>query len=212
MVQNLAKTGKPIALVVIEGRPRIIRDIEPLVNSILVGFLPGNEGAEAIANVLFGDVNPSGKFPITYPKHSNDLVCYDHKGTDLVYRDFSMNGFLPQFEFGFGLSYTEFLYSNLNVVNAGDKLKVSVTVGNAGDRTGKEVVQLYVADKVASISPCVKRLRGFEKIELEAGKNKVVEFEVSKSDVSFIGIDNKWTFESGEFDILVGNLSETINW
>ena len=212
LIQKLAKLNKPIISVIIEGRPRIIREIEPLAQGILFGFLPGNEGAEAIANVLFGDVNPSGKLPITYPKHANDLVCYDHKGTDLVHRDFSMNGFNPQFEFGHGLSYTTFAYSDLTVETKGETMEVSVTISNTGNRIGKEVVQLYITDKVASVTPSVKRLRGFEKIELANGKSQTVAFTIKKDDLAFVGKQNKWIFESGNFDIMIGDQKKTIHW
>ena len=213
MILELSKMGKPIVLVVVEGRPRVIRTIEPKSEAIVVAFLPGNEGGEAITNILFGDANPSGKFPITYPKFSNDLITYDHKGTDLVHRDFSMNGFNPQFEFGFGLSYTNFAYSNFQVTDALDSegaINVSVQVSNTGGRTGKEVVQLYVSDKVASITPSVKRLRGFEKIELAVGASKEVNFKITKKDLSFVGIDNKWVFEEGAFVFKIDDLEKEI--
>ncbi len=205
LVQSLKETGKPIVLVLIEGRPRIVREIEPLASAILVGFLPGNEGGEALTNILFGDTNPSGKFPITYPKYSNDLLCYDHKGTDLVHRDFSMNGFNPQWEFGYGMSYTDFEYSSFSATkNLDGGLAVTVTVTNTGDKAGKEVVQVFVSDLVASITPGVKRLRAFEKIELAAGASKTINFNISKEDLSFVGRDNKIVFEPGEFGVKVG--------
>jgi len=206
LMQSLKETGKPIVLVMIEGRPRIIREIEPMASAVLVGFLPGNEGGEAITNILFGDVNPSAKFPITYPKNSNDRVCYDHKGTDLVYRDFSMNGFQPQWEFGHGLSYSQFDYSAMTAtktLNGG--LDVTVTVTNSGDRAGKEVVQVYVSDLVASITPSVKRLRAFKKINLESGASETLSFLITKEDLSFVGRDNKWIFEPGQFKVMVGD-------
>ncbi len=212
MVNALAKTGKPVVLVVVEGRPRIIREIVDKVAAILVAFLPGNEGGEAFANVLFGDVNPSAKFPITYPKFSNDLLTYDHKGTDLVRRDFTMNGFDPQFEFGFGLSYTTFTYKNLNVTAIEkDRIKATVDVTNSGARKGKEVVQLYVTDEVASITPSVKRLRAFDKIELDPGETKQVTFTIHKKNLSFVGQDNKWVFEPGDFTFQIDGLKEKIS-
>jgi len=193
LIKALKETGKPIVVVLIEGRPRIVRDIVDDAAAILVGFLPGDNGGTAITNILYGDANPCGKFPITYPKNSNDLITYDHKGTDLVYRDFSMNGFKPQWEFGSGLSYTTFEYSGLTVAPALDGgIKVSVTVTNSGAITGKEVVQVYVSDLVASITPSVKRLRAFDKIELAAGASKTLSFDISKEELSFVGAANEW--------------------
>ncbi len=212
LVKALKETGKPIVLVMIEGRPRIISEIEPLADAVIVGFLPGDEGGEAITNILFGDANPSGKFPITYPKYSNDLICYDHKGTDLVHRDFSMNGFNPQWEFGHGLSYTTFDYSGLTAVkNLKGGIDVTVTVTNSGDRAGKEVVQVYVSDLVASITPSVKRLRAFDKVALESGSSETLSFSISKEDLSFVGIENEWTFEPGEFKVMVGDDEVLLN-
>ena len=212
MVEALAKTGKPIVLVVVEGRPRIIRKIADKAAAILVAFLPGDEGGEAFANVLFGGVNPSAKFPITYPKFSNDLLTYDHKGTDLVRRDFTMNGFDPQFEFGFGLSYTTFVYQNLKVaIMEKDNIKITVDVTNSGSRKGKEVVQLYVTDEVASITPSVKRLRAFDKKELNPGETKQVIFTINKKELSFVGQDNKWIFEPGDFTFQIDKLKEKIS-
>lgn len=210
LAKALAATGKPIILVLLEGRPRVVRDIEPLTAAVLMGFLPGNEGGRAIADVLFGDVNPSGKLPYTYPRNANDLVPYDHKGTDLVYRDFSTNGFKPQWEFGAGLSYTTFAYSNLtlskNTLKSGETLTVKVTVTNTGSRAGKEVVQLYTSDKVATITPSVKKLRRFEKVLLQPNESKTLTFTLTAKDLAFVGRDNKWITEPGAFDVLVGSL------
>jgi len=211
LVKKVKEAGKPIVLVVIEGRPRILNEIEGDAQAILVGFLPGDEGGKAIANVLYGEANPSAKFPITYPKAANDLLNYDHKGTDLVHRDFSMNGFNPQWEFGYGLSYTQFDYSGLVVTPLpGSGATVTVTVTNTGKLKGKEVVQVYFQDLVASITPPVKRLRAFDKIELEPGASKTLNFTVTQKDLSFVGIDNKWVFEPGDFVVTCGGLSEKI--
>ena len=211
LIKDLKETGKPIVLVVIEGRPRVIKDIVDDASAILVGFLPGDAGGEAIANILFGETVPSGKFPITYPKNSNDLITYDHKGTDLVHRDFSMNGFNPQWEFGHGLSYTQFEYSGLTANPTADGVSVSVTVTNSGAVEAKEVVQLYVSDLVASITPSVKRLRAFDKINLASGESQTLSFDLSRRDLSFVGIDNEWVFESGDFMIKCGGLEQLIS-
>jgi len=206
LVNEMKEVGKPLVIVLTEGRPRIVREIEGQASGMLLGLLPGDEGGRAIANVIYGDVNPSGKLPITYPKNANDLITYDHKGTDLVYRDFSMNGFKPQWEFGHGLSYTSFDYSGMTAVkNLQGGIDVSVTVTNSGDREGKEVVQVYVSDLVASITPSVKRLRAFEKVNLKAGGSQTLSFSISKEDISFVGRDNKWVFEPGDFKVRVGD-------
>ena len=170
-------------------------------------YLASDEGGRAIANVLLGDVNPSGKLPYTYPRYSNALVTYDHKGTDLINQDFSMDAFEPQYEFGYGLSYTSFEYSNLRLAeNMGmdDEMTISVTVKNNGERDGKEVVQLFISDKIASITPPVKRLRGFEKTMLKKGESKDISFSIKASNLAFVGSDNKWITEPGEFEVNIG--------
>ena len=211
LVKAMQEIGKPVILVVIEGRPRIVRELVDASKAIMIGFLPGDEGGEAITNILYGEANPSGRLPITYPKYSNDLVTYDHKGTDLVHRDFSMNGFNPQWEFGYGLSYTTFEYSALSVVkNMAGGMDVSVTVTNTGDLAGKEVVQVFVTDEVASITPAVKRLRGFEKLALEPGASTTSKFVITKVDLSFVGRENNWIFEPGDFTVRVGDLVEKV--
>jgi len=175
-----------------------------------LAYLPGNEGGKAIASILFGDENPSGKLPYTYPRFSNSLLTYDHKGTDLVKQDFSNNAFNPQWAFGHGLSYTTFKYSNLELnkksYEMDEPIKVAVTVENMGNRVGKEVVQLYVRDLVASITPPVKRLRSFEKISLSPGESKRVEFDLTPKDLAFVGIDNQWITEPGGFEVQIGAL------
>ena len=210
LVQSLKETGKPIVLVMLEGRPRVISEIVDEVDAVLVGFLPGDEGGKAITGILFGDVVPSGKLPVTYPRYSNDIVTYDHKGTDKIDRKFGTNAFNPQWEFGYGMSYTDFTYSNLFVTPSADGVVVNVTVTNSGDRKGKEVVQVYVQDMVATITPPAKRLRAFDKIELEPGAAKSLIFNISKDDLSYVGVDNKWIFEAGDFLFECGKLSKKI--
>ncbi len=210
MIKAFRDSDIPVILVLIEGRPRLINEVVEIPDAIMVGFLPGEEAARAISNILFGKENPSGKLPITYPKFPNDLVTYDHKGTDLAHRDFSMNGFNPQWEFGHGLSYTNFDYSDLKIsadtMNMRGTLDISVTVKNTGDRTGKEVVQLYITDKVASITPSVKRLRDFDKVEIAAGEMKTISFTISADDLKFVGRDNEWVTEPGEFGVTINGL------
>lgn len=212
LVKKAKSTGKKIIVILLEGRPRIINKIVDDAGAIVLGLFPGNHGSKSIANILSGDLNPSGKLPITYPQYVNDLVTYDHKGTDLAYRDYSMNGFNPQFEFAHGLSYSNFVYSNLTVsqdtFNMSDKIEVTVDITNNSKIDGKESVQLFVSDKVASITPSVKRLRGFDKINLKAGKKQTVRFTLDSGDLSFVGIDNEWVTESGEFGVTVGGLKD----
>ena len=211
LIKALKETGKRIVLIMLEGRPRVIRKIVDDASAILVGFLPGDEGGKAIANILYGDVNPSGKLPVTYPRYSNDLVTYDHKGTDKIDRQFGTNAFNPQWEFGYGLSYTQFSYSNLAVSPTSNGMHVSVTVTNSGDKKGKEVIQVYVQDMVASITPAAKRLRAFDKIELEPGASRSLSFMITKEDLSFVGADNTRVFEPGEFRVECGGLYENLS-
>jgi len=209
LVQKAKAIGKKIIIVLLEGRPRIINKIVDDADAILLGLLPGNHGSTSIANIISGDLNPSGKLPITYPRYVNDLVTYDHKGTDLAHRDYSMNAFNPQYEFAHGLSFSEFQYSNLNIdqdsFKMGDMINISIDITNTSENKGKEAVQLFIADKVASITPSVKRLRGFDKIELNAGEKKTVNFQLSTNDLAFVGIDNKWLTEEGDFEVMIGN-------
>lgn len=215
LVAALAKTGKPIILVLNEGRPRVFSDIEPLTKGVIDMYLPGSEGGLALANILFGDVNPSGRLPFTYPKYTNLLTTYDYKPCE---NRATMNGTYfyaanntVQYPFGFGLSYTTFQYSDLKVNKThfmpNDELVFTVNVKNSGKVAGKETVLLYSSEEVASITPDNRRLRAFDKIELAPGESKTVTLKVKASDLSFIGLDNKWHLEKGAFDIHVGNQS-----
>jgi len=207
LARALQQTGKPVILILAQGRPRLIREIEEKSAAILAAFLPGMQGGTAIAEVLAGEVNPSGKLPITYPRHPNDLTLYDHKFSEQASEH---QTYKPQFPFGFGLSYTTFAYSDLTLektrLKAGEPLHVSVTVKNSGSRAGQEVVQLYLTDLYASITPHNKRLKRFEKIALAAGESKTVRFVLTPEDFSFIGRDLRPTIESGEFKVTVGPL------
>lgn len=210
LVKAIAATNTPIVIVLVEGRPRIINAIEADANAILMAYLPGDEGGKAIADVLFGDANPSGKLPFTYPRFVHSIIPYDHRGTDIVDPGFGVGTVNPQFTFGHGLSYTTFDYSNLKLstkaININQTLQVSVDVKNTGERAGKEVVQLYIADKVASITPSLRRLRGFEKITLAPGESKTVTFDVTAQDLAFVGLDNEWITEPGEFEVMIADL------
>ena len=211
LVKALAKTGKPIILVLVEARPRIINEIEPLVDGILMAYLPGSEGGRAVADVLFGDFNPCGKLPLTYPRHTGSIWAYDHAKSDERDVTFGFDGFNPQYEFGFGLSYTDFKYDKLSLnkdtFSMGESIEISVDVSNVGELTGKEVVQLYTADSVASIVPAVRQLRKFEKIELSPGESKKINFTLTKKDLAFVNREQEWVTEAGLFKVMVGPLS-----
>src|SRR5438477_1122625 len=210
LAEAIAATGKPVALVLVEGRPRIVNRVADNAGAVLMAYNPGNEGGQAVADVLFGDFNPCGKLPFTYPRFPNGLMTYDHKAFET--ESFDNAGIRPQFEFGAGLSYTTFSYKDLRVdrktIGANDQLLVSVTVTNSGSRAGKEVVQLYVSDLVASLSPAGKRLKRFAKIYLEPGQNRTLTFKLRADDLSFIGADNKPVVEPGEFEVRIAGLKD----
>ena len=214
LINQLATLEKPIILVCNFNRPRILNVIESKVDAILYSYLPGDEGGKAIKDVLIGIENPSGKLPFTYPRFVNSFVHYDHKATEDLDVDFSMNAYKPQFDFGFGMSYTTFEYSNLIVSDTNfydkQKITVSVTVKNSGKVKGKEVVQLYYNDLVASITPSVKKLMKFSKIELKPNETKKIEFEIKKSDFSFINKDLKRVTEPGEIELIINDLKKSI--
>lgn len=216
LVRKIAESKKPVILVLTEGRPRIISRVADSAKAILMAYNPSNEGGQAIADVLFGDVNPSGKLPITYPRWADRLFTYDHKvfeGED--YGEGKAQG-APQFEFGTGLSYTSFSYSDLHVALAGGSgnatVQVEVTVKNTGDRAGKEVVQLYLSKRFASVTPPLKRLKRFAKVSLQPGESRHLSFELTPEDLSFVGMENKRIVEPGTFDVRVGGLQQSFEW
>jgi len=217
LAQKMIESGKPVILVLTEGRPRLIRPIADSTRAIVMAYNPGNEGGQAIADILFGDVNPSGKLPITYPRYANMLFTYDHK---MLEGDYDENAalFAPQFEFGYGLSYTNFAYSDLQVmmtpgVTSGDqRIQVEVTVKNTGDRAGKEVLELFADEQAASITPPLKRLKRFAKILLQPGESTRYVFSLHKEDLSFINAENKSVIEPGLFDVQIGGLKQTFAW
>lgn len=214
----LSQTGKPIVLVLNEGRPRIISAFANQMGAIIQTFLPGNRGGDALADILSGEVNPSGKLPYTYPMYPHSLGVYNHKPSEESKSAEGMydygGGFYPQFEFGHGLSYTTFEYSNLGIsateFSPQDEITIHVTLKNTGDRTGKEVVQLYSSDLYASLTPDVKRLRRFEKMELYPGEEKQVSFKLSARDLAFVNAAGQTVAESGEFELTIGKLSKKI--
>jgi beta-glucosidase len=172
-----------------------------------MAYLPGPEGGQAVADVLFGDFNPCGKLPFTYPRNPNDLVCYDHKPLE---RD-DPNKMDPLYPFGHGLSYTTFEYSSLELqpkaIDQNEPVNIKVTVKNTGSRAGREVVELYLSDLYRSVSPPVKQLKRFTAVQLQPGESRTIEFSLDKKDFSFSGRDGKYTVEPGEFKVAAGNLS-----
>jgi beta-glucosidase len=212
LAEAMEATGKPVVLVLVEGRPRIISRVADKAQAILMAYNPSNEGGVAVADVLFGDYNPGGRLPFTYPRTPNGLIMYDHKLFETEATSFGNSPFNPQFEFGQGLSYTTYAYSNLkldqNRMRRNGQLGVSVTVTNTGTRAGREVALLYVRDLVASITPPGKRVRRFAKISLEPGQSRTLTFRLRAEDLSFIGADNRETLEPGEFEVMIGGLSQ----
>ena len=215
LVKELSKLNKIIIMVQVFNRPLIVRDIEPLVDAVVNCYQPGDYGAKALANILFGNVNPSGKLPFTYPRYSGSLIPYDHKHTEKLDKSFGNNAFNPQWEFGFGLSYTFFDYTNLHLNHSSygtsDTIEATVDITNSGKINGKEVIQVYVSDLVASITPSVKRLRGFSKIELKAGETKTVTLKIPIHELAFVGKDNNWTTELGDFQLSIDTLNTSFS-
>lgn len=219
LVKAVAKTGKPIVMVLNEGRPRLVADIEPLANAVVDVLLPGNYGGDALANLLAGDANFSGKLPYTYPKEINSLINYDYKvseevGTMAGAYDYNAK-VVQQWPFGYGLSYTTYEYSNMRVENsnfaANDNITISLDVKNTGKVAGKESVLLYSSDLMASITPDSRRLRAFQKIELQPGEQKTVTFTLPASALAFVGADGHWVLEEGEFALSAGNQIIKVN-
>ena len=219
LVKELAKTGKPVILVLNEGRPRLIADIEPLAQGIIDILIPGNMGGDALVNLVSGKSNFSGKMPYTYPKEINSLANYDFKKSEEVG---TMEGaydynakITQQWGFGYGLSYTSYKYSNLKVSQSdfrhGDIIKVSVDVKNTGKVAGKESVLLFSSDLIASMVPDGRRLRAFNKIELQPGETKTVTFELKADDLAFVGWDGKWRLEEGDFKLMIADQSADIH-
>ncbi|ANU62500.2 glycoside hydrolase family 3 N-terminal domain-containing protein [Muribaculum intestinale] len=212
LVKALAATGKPIILILNGGRPRIISDIEPLADGIVNILLPGNFGGEALANILAGDTNPSGKMPYTYPRHQAELTTYDYRVSeemDKMEGAYDYDAVVSvQWPFGYGLSYTTFKYDNLRCSHSefgvNDNLIFTIDVTNTGNCTGKEVVMLFSRDMVASLTPDNRRLRAFEKVELKPGETKTVTLPIKASDLAFVDYDGKWVLEKGKFRMQAG--------
>ena len=219
LVKALAQTGKPVILVLNEGRPRLIADIEPLAQGLIDILIPGNMGGDALVNLVSGKSNFSGKMPYTYPKEINSLANYDFKKSEEVG---TMEGaydynakITQQWGFGYGLSYTSYQYSNLKVSKSdfrhGDIIKVSVDVKNTGKVAGKESILLFSSDLVASMVPDGRRLRAFDKVELQPGETKTVTFELKADDLAFVGWDGKWRLEEGDFKLMIADQTASVH-
>jgi beta-glucosidase len=214
LANAMIKTGKPVIFILNEGRPRIFNEVEPGAAAVVDIYLPSNFGADALADILTGDVTPSGKLPINYPRYTNSLAGYIHKPSE---GEGNPQGgdFYPQYQFGFGLSYTTFEYSNLatdkKVYSPDEAATINVTVKNSGIRDGKEVVELFTSDLVASLTPDVKRLRAFEKVDLKPGESRTVTFKLPMKDLAFVNTSNKKTLEAGNFKVSVAGQTALIN-
>ena len=207
LARAIFEIGKPVVLVTFGGRPRIITEIADKARAVVLGFLPGMEGGAAMADILFGDVNPSGKLPISYPRAVNDITPYDHKPIEA----YESNQYRPLYPFGHGLSYTRFETGGLrlqrSLLKLGEDLELSVKVKNTGTRVGKETVLVYLNDMAASVSRPVKQLKAFRKVELQPGEQKTLHFTLTAKDMSFVGLNMKRIVEPGDFKVMIGNES-----
>jgi len=218
LAKRLSETGKKLTLVLLEGRPRVIREIEPLFNGIVLGMIPGPKGGEAISEILFGEYNPNGKLPFTYPRYPNNYILYDYKYCEYVrgaavYPAPKLEpGYYPQYDFGHGLSYTTYKYSDLKIstdtVVADASFTISINVQNTGKIAGKEAVDLFITDLYASVTPAAKRVRGFTKVSLNPNETKTVSFTLTKADLAFVNLKGKTITEEGGFEILLGGLKK----
>ena len=217
LIKAAASSGKPVVLVLVQGRPRLIPEVEPQCGAILNAYLPGNYGGEAVARILFGETNPSGKLPYTYPKFAYSLEPYYHKATEAFSGVGAPEGsaFNPQYEFGFGLSYAQFSFSDLKLnqtaYTSGETVKVKVNIHNHSGKAGMEVVQVYVSDHFASNTPPVKRLRAFTKVLLQPGEIRELTLEFPVNDLAFVNLENETLLEKGEFTLMTGPLKQTFS-
>lgn len=216
LVEAAVATGKPVVLLLAQGRPRVISSVEPGVKGVLNLYRPASQGAKATIEILFGDYNPNGRLPFTYPKNTGDIVLYDRKHSE-NYKEsepdtYGLGGFSPQWAFGDGLSYTTFSYSDLKLdkttLPADGTINVSVTVSNTGSRDGKVAVELYVTDLYASVTPGEKRLKKFKKVEIQSGSATQVDFQLAVADLSFINQNSERVTEEGEFTLMIGDQQE----
>jgi len=217
LAKRAYEMNKPVILILVEGRPRIIHDIVEGSSAILQSYLPGDYGGEALAEILFGEANPSGKLPYTYPKYNGVIEHYDLKKSEMRNgKSDKFDAYDPEWDFGFGLSYTNFEYSDLkinkSIVAGGDSITVTVTVKNTGDRDGKEVVQLYLSDLVASTAPWGKRLKGYAKVALKSGEMQTLNFVIPEKDFMFVNANNDWVSESGDFEVSISDLKDRFTY
>ena len=220
LVRAAAGTGKPVVMVLVEGRPRIVRDVEPLADGILLAYQPGSQGARAIVDVLLGEYNPSGVLPYSYPQYTGDILPYDHGVLAAVQQltpgVITYEGYKPQWPFGHGLSYTNFEYGELALsrdrIGPGESLEVTVTVRNTGERAGRHNVDLFVSDLYASLSPAARRLRDFTSVHLEPGAAQRITFTLSEQDLNFVNVDLERVVEPGEFRVQVGERAATFRY
>jgi beta-glucosidase len=213
-VKELHKSGKPIILVLVQNRMRLINEIAHLCDAIVLAYQPSENGTKALADILFGKANPSGKLPVTYPKFEHQLLTYDHKFTDVLDVDFSENAFNPQFEFGHGLSYSSFKYGTIvlhkDTFQMNEDIEMEIQVENKSSIGGKETVLVFISDDIASITPPVKRLRAFDKKYIPAYSTVTYSFRISIQELAFVGIDNQWTIEKGNVILRIGNQTKNI--
>ena len=214
LIKMYKKAGKKVIVILLEGRPRTFAKTEPLCDAILDAYLPGNEGALAIADIMVGIVNPSGKLPFTFPRFAGVHTTYDCKYTETLNNDFKPIGFDPLFQFGHGLSYSNFTYANMKIENRNvtvkDSVSISVQLNNTSAIAGSETVLVYASDVYASITPSVKRLRAFKRVPLNTNESKEVQFKIAVSDLAFVGLDNKFIVEPGKFYFSIANLKDSI--
>jgi beta-glucosidase len=214
LIKIYKKAGKKVVVVLLEGRPRTFAKTEPLCDAILDAYLPGNEGALAIADIMVGKVNPSGKLPFTFPRFAGVHTTYDCKYTETLNNDFKPIGFDPLFHFGHGLSYSNFTYRNIKIENRDvtvkDTISISIQLNNTSAIVGSETVMVFASDVYASITPSVKRLRAFKRIPMNKNESKEVQFKIAVSDLAFVGLDNKFIVEPGKFYFSIANLKDSI--
>ena len=218
LAKELAKTGKPIILILNLGRPRLISDIEALMSAVVNVYLPGNFGGDALSDIISGNVNPSGKLPYTYPLYPNSLLPYYYKPSEVQNNAQGAYNYVGEvnnlYDFGFGLSYSEFVYSNLKInkeeFNSSDTIKVSVNIENTSEIDGFETIQLYSSDLYASITPDIKRLRDFSKVEIKAGETKTIIFDLPVDNLTFVNLNNDYIVEPGKFKLTIDKLSKEI--
>ncbi len=215
-LNTLIATGRPVVLVLVENRPRLVAEVADRCAAVIMAYQPGDTGGDALADILMGKVNPSGKLPITYPRFNHSLIWYDHKYTETFDENYGNKAFNPQWEFGHGLSYSNLVYSDLTVskstLTGDEELTVEVKITNNSSRDARESVLLFSRDHFASVTPSVKKLRDFTKITVKAGETQAVKFTIDAKDLSFVSVDGKWITEPGDFDLMIGTLSTTLKY